>query len=392
MFSKMGVADVQCLKCKKDIVVDDVKFCPYCGKKLALSQEKQKSPKRANGQGSAYKIANGWAASVVKYYYTDDSGKRKPKRVKKEGFRTKKEAMDYIQAMSGKGGKKVPTLNDFWVVWEADDLQTLSKTKQDSYKIAKKKLEDIFHTAIDQLTIEDLRSIVSSKAKTHYPAKDMKTLLSHLYKFAVAQGDVPTNLAEYIKLPSLDEKESVPFTKDEQNSFWELYADGDTFAPYVLLLIYTGMMPGELLAAKKSMVNWDEQKIVDGGMKTKKRKVTPIVLPDIILPVLRKIFEQSKGEKLIHIHKDTFYDKYYAFLERAGCRKLPPYSCRHTTGTALGTADIPLAVVKEIMRHTKLSTTEKYIHVDTSLMLEAVNKVQEKSADKAEVVGTERSA
>jgi len=124
------------------------------------------------------------------------------------------------------------------------------------------------------------------------------------------------------------------------------------------------------------MEDWDKQQIIGFSKKTKKRKETPIVLPDTILPVIKFICENGNGDKFIHINKDNFYKRYYACLERAECRKLAPYSCRHTTGTALDTAEIPIAIVKEIMRHTKITSTAKYIHPDSSNMLTAANKAR----------------
>lgn len=69
---------------------------------------------------------------------------------------------------------------------------------------------------------------------------------------------------------------------------------------------------------------------------------------------------------------------YYATLERAGCRRLPPYSCRHTAATSLALENIPPSVIQKIMRHARFSTTEKYIHVDLEPMRQAINSLQEK--------------
>ncbi len=90
--------------------------------------------------------------------------------------------------------------------------------------------------------------------------------------------------------------------------------------------------------------------------------------------MLADLCEHTKGEKLIRINKDNFYEVYYKTLERAGCRRLTPYSCRHTAATTLALENIPPSVLQKIMRHAKLSTTEKYIHVSIDPMLEAVNK------------------
>lgn len=51
-------------------------------------------------------------------------------------------------------------------------------------------------------------------------------------------------------------------------------------------MIYSGMMPGELMQAEKKMTHWDTQEIIGCGLKTKKRKETPIVIADIVVPVL----------------------------------------------------------------------------------------------------------
>ena len=46
------------------------------------------------------------------------------------------------------------------------------------------------------------------------------------------------------------------------------------------------MMPGELMQAEKNMTHWDTQEIIGCGLKAKKRKETPIVIADIVVPVL----------------------------------------------------------------------------------------------------------
>ena len=56
-------------------------------------------------------------------------------------------------------------------------------------------------------------------------------------------------------------------------------------------------------------------------------------------------------------------------------RKLPPYSCRHTTATALALGNIAPSVIQEVMRHTKFATTQRYIHPDTTSALAAVNQL-----------------
>lgn len=73
-------------------------------------------------------------------------------------------------------------------------------------------------------------------------------------------------------------------------------------------MIYTGMMPGELLKLKKDMIDFEKNEIVRGGIKTKKRKETPMVFPDFVSPVLHELCEESKSRvgNICCINKDNF--------------------------------------------------------------------------------------
>lgn len=92
-------------------------------------------------------------------------------------------------------------------------------------------------------------------------------------------------------LPDLEEKEAQPFSDEEVQVMWKAWEAGDTFVGFLLLMIYTGMMPGELCDAKKSMIDWEHQRIVGAGKKTKERKDRSIMIPDIIIPVLQKLVD-----------------------------------------------------------------------------------------------------
>lgn len=361
---------MNCIKCKAELP-DGALFCHICGKK----QTAGKSKSRGNGTGSVYKVGKTWAVSVVLGYRLDANGKAVPVRRKKQGFRTKKEAIEFLPQLRQSRARKMPTVIDLWNQYKVSKYLKLSKSQQESYEIAWKKLEGLHFSPIDQLTTADLQEVVNAKAPTFYPARDMKGLLSKLYQIAMADQFVSSNLSEFIVLPDLDAKEREAFTEKEIAALWEDYAAGNWWTGYVLLMCYTGMMPGELLAAKKDQIDREGQQIIGAGKKTKVRKDTPIVLADMILPVLDDLCDHTEGDKLIRINKDRFYKVYYETLERAKVRRLAPYSCRHTAATALALENIPLSVVQKIMRHAKVTTTQQYIHIDVDPMLAAVNQM-----------------
>lgn len=361
-----------CIKCKNELP-EGALYCPQCGKKQVV--QTRNSARRGNGTGSVYKRGNTWEVAVVLGYRLKDD-RAVPIRTTKGGFKTKKEAIEYIPTLKHDRPRATPTLNDLWYRYSnSRQFDKLSDSRKEKYHIVWRKIEKESFINIDALTVADLQYMVDSHANTFYPARDIKDLLSKLYQLALPDQYVKLNLAEYIELPPLNAKEREAFSQEDITKLWNDYLAGNWWTGYPLLLIYTGMMPGELLCATKAQINWESKSITGAGKKTKERKQTPIVLADAILPVLAELCDHTKGEKLISINKDNFYAKYYETLERAGCKRLTPYSCRHTAATALALENIAPSVIQKVMRHARFSTTEQYIHVTIDPMLEAVNQL-----------------
>ena len=362
-----------CIKCKTELPPEAV-YCHICGKKQV--SEKRSGRTRGNGTGSAYKRGKTWEVAVVLGYKVDDNGKVTAIRQTKGGFKTKRDALEYIPTLRQQKAAKIPTLNDLWYRFKnSKQYQKLSDSRQEKYEIVWRKIENRSFVRIDLVTVSDIQSIVDCNAKTYYPARDIRDLLSKLYQLALPDQYVTINLAEYIELPDLHAKKQEAFSKDDITKLWNDYITDNWWTGYILLMIYTGMMPGELMHGLKSHVDWENKQIIGAGKKTDERRAAPIVLADVIIPVLEDLCEHTPGEKLIAINKDNFYARYYETLERAGCKRLPPYSCRHTAATELALENVPISVVQKIMRHAKITTTQQYIHVDIDPMLAAVNQM-----------------
>ena len=80
------------------------------------------------------------------------------------------------------------------------------------------------------------------------------------------------------------------------------------------------------------------------------------------------------------MNKDRFYKTYHDTLKSLGVRDLPPYSCRHTTATDAARQNISAATLQQLMRHAKLTTTQKYIHLSSEDARKAVNQMTKPNA------------
>ena len=136
--------------------------------------------------GTVYKRGTTWTAEVTcGKKISKKTGEEIPDRRKKGGFLKKSDAYDYIPILKTKREEEqkrpATTLAKLWDGYSGGAMSKLSKDKQSHYKTAYKKIAALHHTHIHLLTINDLQDVVDEKAPTYYPARDIKTLLSHLY-------------------------------------------------------------------------------------------------------------------------------------------------------------------------------------------------------------------
>ena len=378
-----------CTKCKTDLV-QSTNFCPNCGKKLVHSTKKRRAKSRGNGTGCAYydSVHRYWVAQIVDGYRElppfsldnpENWKQRIPIKKTKGGFKRREDALAYCQTL--KNGRQkpdlAPTLSVYWETFKNGQYEALSASKQQAYRTAWKKLESIKDTRIDQLTVADLQQLVSEKCSSYYTTRDVRTLLISLFRIAAAEGYVRQEIPTFIQLPALQETEQTPFSETEQKALWKQYEKPDIRAAVPLLMIYTGMMPGEAMKLRVDQIDIEGRRIHGAGMKTKVRKQTDIVLADTIIPLVQDLIDHAQPSGYIWKRDEKeWYENYHAVLKDAGCRDLPPYSCRHTTATALAvTKNIAPQTVKKVMRWSTARMLDRYAHPDQEDALKAVNKI-----------------
>lgn len=367
---------MNCIKCNAEIPEGSI-YCNMCGAKQVKAPHGSK--KRGNGQGSVYRRESGkWQAEITLGYYVKN-GKRYRKKATKGGFDKKKDALAYIAAMqAGSTPKTAVTISDLWDMFQREKMEKLGNSKQKAYRVAYKKISDeICFRNIADFTVPELQAVVDKFGASYYTKLDIKNLLSHFYKIAMRDDYVDKNKASYIQLPERVETEREVLTDQEIKLLWDDYETSSSIiTAHLLVMLYTGMRPGELLTIQQKNINLQEQYLT-GGIKTEKGKKRKIIIPDKIIPVIRYLMDIGINGKLTPYRSAYFFRTDWKNKQKElGLREdLQPYCCRHTYVTRLTALKLSPAMLQELVGHEDYETTLEYTHLSVSDRLAEVNKL-----------------
>lgn len=372
-----------CRKCKKDIP-DDAVFCQHCGAKQGVSRR----PKtRGNAQGSVYKLPNGTFRAVVTLGYTVDPDGKKHRKIRaKEGFKTKKAALDYLpQLRIVREKPKTITLQQLYDRWLP--THRAGKDTINCYKAAAKYFQPLWHVQLGEIDIDDLQDCMDECPRGKRTHENMKALCGLLYKYAVPRGLASLNLGQYLIVDAAAGAGKVGLPLDALEKLKKA-VDAVTYADYIVAQCYLGFRPSELLALDVRDYDPTRRAFV-GGAKTDAGRdrvvtVSPKIQPTIdALVAGRKegqVFRSAEGGTLT---LPAYRAAFYAALEAAGVENpmhtvngveyhtFTPHSCRHTFATLMKGVKAPEKDKLELIGHTSETMLHHYQDVD----IEALRRI-----------------
>lgn len=365
-----------CKKCKKELP-DEVAYCCFCG--IRQTPPPHKSKTRGNGTGSVVKLPNGkWKAVITLGYAREPDGRvRRQTAVKRcskkseailalEELRHRLDRPDHAEDIS------VEAIHNLFL--QSPDFTQLSKSQQEALGIAWRRCQALYTIPIDELSVAQMQDVIDTQVSSYYPARDIKVLLSHLYKTAKKRELLTYNKTENLDLPPLKKSTKDAFTDAEVQAFWDDYNAGNRFTAYILIMIYTGMRYGELAAVQVSDIHLKDQYLI-GGIKSEAGRNRVIPFGSKLAPVIGALM-QSPGNRLLKMGENTFYTRYWETIDRVGVRKLNPHCCRHTWFTRMAAAGVQPALVAAAGGHADINVAYKnYTHAQTKKLVEIAEKI-----------------
>lgn len=170
------------------------------------------------------------------------------------------------------------------------------------------------------------------------------------------------------------------YSDEEIKTLWsKLYEINNV--DIILIMIYTGLRPTELLEIQTKNVHLDEKYMV-GGMKTEAGKDRIIPLNDKIIPLVKNRYDPNKKYLINnkfgnHYTYGTYMNGNFNTCMGKLKMKHLPHDGRHTFASLMDSAGANDVCIKLIMGHSMKNDTTKgtYTHKTLEELLAEVNKI-----------------
>lgn len=238
---------------------------------------------------------------------------------------------------------------------------------------------------IDKITLHELQPIFDDKMKEGSGVSKMNTIKSvckAVFTYAMKYDYISKDYSQFITFEDSckGRKERVTFNKEEIK---KLFKANTLSSKIVLIYIYTGLRPQELLNIQPKDVHLEENYMV-GGIKTSNGIDRIIPIHNCIKPFIKELYE-AKNKYLVYNSKGrSAYDKYRSviFADAMSClnQKHEPYETRHTFATLCEENNLNEFLVKKMMGHSCNDLTKDvYTHASIERLVQEVNKLPDYS-------------
>jgi len=269
------------------------------------------------------------------------------------------------------------TLGELYDRWIKRIEPKVAKNVLNAHNMAKMRFDRMANVPITKIKADQLQDWMDSIDLSAGSKKRIKSTMIQLWKYAIKNDIVSNNYAEHIEITEKTEKTGSVFTTNEISTLWNDLENPT--AQWILILMYTGMRIGELLAMTSDNIKMEQQYMV-GGSKTEAGIDRIIPIHDAIVPLIKQqlgkakyLMRDEKGRKLSYAKA---LEQFKAYMTAHNWEHLP-HDTRKTAISLMHSADIPMETIRVIVGHSGKGVTEKvYLYKTPYELVEAVNKVK----------------
>ena len=302
--------------------------------------------------------------------------------------------LDYVKAISAGDGSHTVKACDQKVIEEDRDIKLgeiyemfyerkfgskapkkMAKATADNTRRVAKKLEPLFDRNPDELTIDELQSLVNSIGHGKTMVSKVIVLIKQLYKFALSRELCTRNPSQYIITPdTLDHVHHQDFTDEELRVLW--MHQGNPVVDMILIMCYSGFRISEFHSMETNL----EDNYFRGGIKTEAGTNRIVPIHSGILPIVRKTINCGTGY-LMGLQNGAFSIHMKQAMADLGIdvdeRHHTPHSCRHTFSRLCESYGVREADRKRMLGHSFGSdiTNDVYGHRTLEELRREIEKI-----------------
>lgn len=322
----------------------------------------------------------------AQFYYRDWQGTMKKKH--KRGFRTKKEAIEWMEEFKQQQSKNLDMKFSSFVELYFSDMENrlrINTIRSKRYIVDLKILPYFKNKKIAEITASDIRNWQNTLLKMDYSETYLKTInnqMSAIMNYAVNYYDLPKNPCKQAGSIGKSRADEMGFwTRDEFEKFIVYVKDKPQSYMAFMLLYWTGIRLGELLALTATSIDFEKKVLritqsyqridredVITAPKTRKSK-RDITLPDFLVQELQEYISRLYG----YMPNDRIFQFTKAFLESelrrgiksSGVKKIRLHDLRHSHASLLiSELGVSPVLVASRLGHEKIETTlSTYSHL-----------------------------
>lgn len=300
------------------------------------------------------------------------------------------EAIRRAELAEGRAGivkrRTCPTFERFieggFLPWSSSEHRAHPNTHK-RYKVSSKPLIAFFGKyrldAISPGLVEEFKLVRSGEVSAAGTNRDLAAL-RFMLNFAVRQEYLAKNPVSVVKFLSEGPGSVRVVSHEEQQKY--LAVANRTLQDVAKLILETGMRPEEVYTIRSENVHLADRYLFAPNGKTRFARRN-IPLTDLAINVLELRLVVAEGPYLFANRRDasrpmvTVQKCHEAALRKA---RISPgfrlYDLRHTFGSRSAMAGVDLATLKELMGHSNISVTMRYVHPTPDHKREAVQKLE----------------
>ena len=358
-----------------------------------------------NGFGNVSKLSgkrrNPWRARKTTGWIIDEETKKTKQQYVTIGYYPTRQLA--LQALSEYNANPYDldankiTFAEVYEKWSEKKYEEISHSNVSGYKASYNLCAALYDMKFADIKLSHLQSVVDNSGKNTPSLKKLKILFNQLFDYAVMHEIISRekHMVEYLKVGSAEKStKHYRFTDDEVATLWR-WSENNEYVQVILMLIYSGVRPGELFNLKCSSVDLNA-----GYFNIEKGKndnaVRKVPIHDKTLPFFKHWM--SKGNEYLITNRSgskfNFETNHISYIgsywkpvlrdigileytnEQGETAEHLPHDTRQTFASMWAAKKLDEAMRRKIQGHSGKGIGEiVYTHYELDLLKEELNKL-----------------